>query len=343
LLDDISEHARRLHQQAIVIDAHSDILAAVADGRAKLAERAVVAEGHTRDALGHYDLPRWLEGGMTAQVCTIYIARHLLHHSVIRGLDIAAAAYAEVASNDQLVLAKTTAEIRQAKQDGKVAMVLSFEGVDALGGTLDYLPLYHALGVRMASLTHARRNFYSGGVERGVDERAGLSTLGREAIRKFDELGIVVDLRHMDARAIFEAMEITRNPVVMSHINARLAFPEDPDDAPHHPFSADKGVDRIGMLRKIGESGGVVCIIFWKQGTVDNIVDDIVYVADHIGIDHVGLGTDLYGFDAAPVGAEDVSCFPRITDRLLKRGFSDDEVLRVLGGNLMRVFDQVWK
>jgi membrane dipeptidase len=277
------------------------------------------------------------------QICALFIARDLLDRPILRGLDMVAAAYQEAAANEQLVLATTTEAIRQAKREGKVAIVLSFEGADPLGGTLRYLPLYYQLGVRMASLTHARRNFYSGGVERDMDEKMGLTPLGREAIRKFDELGIVVDLRHMDARAIFEAMEISRNPVVMSHVNARQAFPEDPNDAPHHPFTADKGVDRIKMLRQIGESGGVVCIIFWKQGTVEAIVDDIVYVADHIGIEHVGLGTDFFGFDTAPVGAEDVSCFPRVTDRLLQRGFSDDEVVRVLGGNLMRVFDQVWK
>lgn len=342
-MDEISERAAKLHRSAIVIDGHSDILKAVADGTVRLGERTIIEGITTRDVRGHYDLPRWLDGGITVQVCALYIDRHLLHQPVIRGLDMAAAAYEEIAANDQLVLATTTDEIRQAKRDGKVAIVLSFEGADPLGGTLRYLPLYYRLGVRMASLTHARRNFFSGGVERGMDEKAGLSSLGREAIRRFDDLGIVIDLRHMDAKAIFETMEITHNPVIMSHVNARQAFPLDPDDAPHHPFSADKGVDRIGMMRRIGESGGVVCIIFWKQGTVDAIVDDIVYVADQIGIAHAGLGTDLYGFDAAPVGAEDVSCFPRITERLLQRGYSDDEVLGVLGGNLMRVFDQVWK
>lgn len=343
MFETISERARQLHQASIVIDAHSDILASVADGKVKLGERTIVEGVTTREPRGHYDLPRWLEGGITMQICALYVGRDHLHRAVTRGLDMAAAAYREVALNDRLTLATTTADIRQAKRDGTVAIVLSFEGVDALGGTLDYLPLYHRLGVRMASLTHARRNFYSGGVERGMDEKAGLTPLGREAIQRFDELGIVIDLRHMDAKAIFETIEISRNPVVMSHVNARLAFPADPDDAPHHPFTADKGVDRLGMLRKIGASGGVACVIFWRQGSIDNLVDDIVYVGERIGIEHAGLGTDLFGFDTAPTGAEDVSRFPHITERLVQRGFSDDEIAGVLGGNLMRVFDSVWK
>ncbi len=224
-----------------------------------------------------------------------------------------------------------------------MALVLSFEGADPLGGTLKYLPLYYAMGVRMASLTHARRNFYSGGVEKGMDEKAGLSTLGMEAIRRFNELGIVVDLRHMDARACFQALEISTQPVIMSHINARQAFPHDPDDAPHHPYTADKGVDRLKMMRDIAASGGVICIIFYRQGNIQGLVDDISYVVENVGIEHVSLGTDLYGFDTAPEGCEDISKIPYLTEALVQRGFSDDDIRAFLGGNLMRVFDQVWK
>ena len=168
-MDDVSEHARALHEQAIVIDAHSDILMAVADGRVRLGERTVVDGVTTRDVRGHYDLPRWLEGGLTAQICALFVSSHLLSQSVTRGLDMVAAAYREIAANKRLVLARTTDDIRNAKRDGNVAVVLSFEGADPLGGTLTYLPLYYELGVRMASLTHARRNFFSGGVEREAD------------------------------------------------------------------------------------------------------------------------------------------------------------------------------
>jgi membrane dipeptidase len=342
-MNEISERIVRLHKQSIVIDAHSDILMAVADGRVKLGERTVVEGITSRDVRGHYDLPRWIEGGITAQVCALFVAREELDQPVVRGLDMAASAYAEIAQNEQLVLATTVEQIRQAKRDNKVAIILSFEGADPLGGSLKYLPLYYKLGLRMASLTHARRNYFSGGVERGMDEKAGLSTLGKEAIQAFDDLGIVVDLRHMDARAIFQAMEITKNPVIMSHINARQAFPIDPDDAPHHPFSADKGVDRIKMMRQIADTGGVICTIFWKQGDIEGVVDDIVYVAETVGAEHAGLGTDFYGFDTAPQGAEDVSKFPHITERLARRGFSDDEIVGIIGGNIMRVFEKVWK
>lgn len=338
----ISERARRLHESAIIVDGHSDILKAVADGTVRLGERTVVNEVTTRNVYGHYDLPRWLEGGVTNQVCALFIDRHWLHAAPQRGFDMVACAYEEIAENDQLTLAITTEEIRRAKREGKVAITLSFEGADPLGGNLKYMRIFYQLGVRMISLTHARRNYFSGGVERGMDELSGLSGLGMDAIRMCDELGIVIDMRHLDARAINQILEMSHRPVIMSHINAHQAFPHNPDDAPHFPFTNDKGVDRRGMMEKIAASGGVICIIFWKQGDIHGVVDDIAYVAKEVGPEYVGLGTDLYGFDHAPKGAEDVSKFPYITELLVQRGFNDEEIYGILGQNMMRVFESVW-
>ena len=154
----LSEHAARLHRESIVIDAHSDILQAVNDGQVKLGVRTVVQGMTTRSVVGHYDLPRWLEGGVTAQVCALFVRARELHVPLTTALDLATAAYEEIAANEQLVLATSVADIERAKQNGKVALVLSMEGTDPLGGDLKYLRLFYQLGVRMASLTHARRD-----------------------------------------------------------------------------------------------------------------------------------------------------------------------------------------
>ncbi len=108
LPQNISDHARQLHGSSIVIDAHSDVLKAVADGTIELGERTDTTHISGRGVEGHYDLPRWIEGGVTAQVCALYIDRFLLHQPVIRGLDMAACAYEEAEKNEQLVIAKTT-------------------------------------------------------------------------------------------------------------------------------------------------------------------------------------------------------------------------------------------
>ena len=338
-----TEHAAMLHREAIVIDAHSDILMAVADGRVRLGERTIVEGITKRDVRGHYDLPRWLEGGVTAQVCALFIEKAFLHMPLNRALDMAACAYDEIAQNDCLMLATTSEEIRQAKREGKVALILSFEGADPLVGNLKYLRLFYQLGVRMISLTHARRNYFAGGVIRDMAEDGGLTSLGVEAIKMMNELGIVVDLRHLDARAFNQILEITEQPVVVSHVSSRRAFSPDPDAGPYFPFTSVTGLDRRRLLHAVGENGGVVCIIFALQKNVDAVMDDIEYVAAEIGVEHVGLGTDFYGLEIAPVGAEDISKLPLITELLVQRDFSDEQIKGILGGNLLRLFDEVWK
>jgi membrane dipeptidase len=343
-MQELSEHARTLHQDAIVIDAHSDILMAVADGRVRLAERTPTDGITTRDVRGHYDLPRWKEGGVTTQVCALFIRHTEIHYALTRGIDMVAGAYHEIAENEDLVLVTNAAEIRAAKRDGKTGIMLSFEGVDPLGNNLKLLPVFYQLGVRMASLTHARRNYFSGGVMRGeIGEDGGLTPIGRESIKMMNELGIVVDVRHMDARAINQVLDISTQPVIFSHVNALEAFPNDPEDGPYFPFTKDTGIDRQKMLHDIAATGGLACIIFWRQKSIDAIVDNMVHVAEQVGPEHLGLGTDFYGFDMVAEGMEDVSRFPYLTERLIQRGFSDQDIQGILGGNLMRVFERVLK
>lgn len=337
-----AQDARNLHRKAIVIDAHSDVLLAVADGRVRLGERTIVDGITTRDVRGHYDLPRWLEGGVTAQVCAIFISDDHLHHPMDRALQMVASLLEEIAANEQLTLATTVGDIRKAKRDGKVAIVLSLEGVDPLGGNLTYLRLLHLLGVRMASLTHARRNYFAGGVMREVADDMGLTPLGIDAIKLMNELGIVVDLRHLDVKSFWQILEITTAPLVVSHVNARQAFPSDPRSGPHFPFTSRSGLDGRKMLEALAQNGAVLGIIFAKQKDLDSVVADIDYVVQSIGPRHVGLGTDFYGFDIAPHGVEDVSKLPLVTDRLVRLGYPSETILDILGGNFLRLFDEVW-
>lgn len=339
---DTTGRARNLHRDAIVIDAHSDILMAVADERVKLGERTRVDGFHTRDVRGHYDLPRWKEGGVTAQVCAIFVRHTEIHYALTRAIDMVAGAYHEIAENEELVLVKNAGEILRAKQEGKVGIMLSFEGVDPLGYNLKLLPVFYQLGVRMASLTHARRNYFSGGVMRGdIGEDGGLTPIGMDAIRMMNDLGVVVDIRHMDARAVRQVLDISTQPVIVSHVNAIEAFPRNANDKTHFPYSKDSGIDRRQMLRDICATDGVICTIFWRQTSIDGIIDNLEYVAEEVGPRYVGLGSDFYGLDMVADGMEDISRLPVLTERMIERGFSDQDILGILGGNLMRVFDKV--
>ena len=338
----VSQRAAKIHNDSIVIDAHSDILMAVADGRVRLGERTKVNGVHTRDVRGHYDLPRWKDGGVTAQVCALFVRNTEIHYALTRGLDMVAGAYHEIEENDDLVLVRTGDEIRQAKRDGKVGLMLSFEGVDPLGNSLKLMPVFYELGVRMASLTHARRNYFCGGIMRGdIGEDGGLTPIGRDAIRMMNDLGIVVDVRHMDARAIGQVLEISTQPVIFSHVNAIEAFPRSVSDRTYFPYTKDSGINRRQMLKEICGTDGVVCVIFWRQKSIDAIVDNMEYLAEEVGPEYVGLGSDFYGLDMVAAGMEDISRLPVLTEKMMQRGFSDNDIVGILGGNMMRVLDRV--
>ena len=206
----IVEHARQLHRRAIVIDCHSDILNPLADGRCQLKDRLVVEppeswkgleQAQVRvgatpyqlssyaswfQCLGQYDIPRFREGGVTAQVMAIYVDDAFLSASLEKALDMVAALYRELESNaEHLLLAITAADIRRAKTEGKIALILSLEGAEPVGRNLNLLDVFYRLGVRMISLTHSRRNYLADGTQVGV-KTGGLTQLGREVVRRMN-------------------------------------------------------------------------------------------------------------------------------------------------------------
>lgn len=357
-------HAAELHQQAIVIDCHSDILKPIADGKMRLSDRVEVPDpatwvppvgmsaetgaahpfpfsAHTNyfQTMGQYDIPRFVEGGVTAQVCGVYIDDGNLDRSLQRGLDMVWCLHREAQESPNFELATTAEDIRRVKREGKVCGVLSFEGSEALGGDVRYLDLYHRLGLRMASLTHNRRNFLADGPQLNV-KGGGLTAAGKQAIRRMNELGIIVDLVHINDVGFWEILELTSAPVVMSHTSPwmfqRPGLPG--PDRPGFDLKRDKEI-----LEGIAKNGGVLGVIFYRMVDLEDVVGSIEFLLDVIGPDHVGLGSDLYGMDRSPKGLEDMSKVPGITRRLVERGYSDESILKILGGNFMRVFEQVWK
>jgi len=356
-------HARELHRRAIVIDGHSDILIAIADDKVRLGERMEIPHPETWEpplstltdsmssmygfsphtayfgAAGQYSIPQWLAGGITAQVCAIYLGDNDLERALHRGLEMTWWLHREVEENDNCELVTTVDDLERVKREGNCGCILAFEGFEALGVDLRLLDLYYRLGLRMASLTHSRRNLFADGLQPGV-QTGGLTQLGRKAVKRMNELGIVIDLGHLNQVGFWEILEISQAPVVFSHTSPSAFFPRRAEESPRHPsIDTSRGHER---LEAIARNGGVVGVIFYSQGDVDRVVADIEYVVDLIGPDHVGLGSDLYGTEGAPKGLEDISKVPVITERLVQRGHSDEVILKVLGGNYVRVFNQVW-
>jgi membrane dipeptidase len=355
-------HANELHQQAIVIDGHSDILMAIADNKARLgswlqlpdpdtwvpAPQADSAAGQFHEmqphtlyfgSAGQYSIPQFLAGGITVQTCAIYLEDNQLNHAVRRGLEMTWWLQREIQENPGFELVKTIADITRLKQQGKCGAILSFEGLEPLGPDLWMLDLYYRLGLRMASLTHNRRNLYADGVQNCV-KIGGLTELGKQAIRRMNELGIVIDLVHLGETGFWEVLELTQMPVIFSHTSP-YCFSRLPQTDPPHPGFVLRR-DR-GRLEALARNGGMLGVIFFDQGELDKVVGDIEFLLELIGPDHVGLGSDYYGAQFAPRGLEDISKVPAITRALVKRGHSDDVILKILGENFMRVFGQVWK
>jgi membrane dipeptidase len=359
---EIASHASELHRKAIVIDGHSDILMGVADGIVRLGEDFQLPDPMTWKApirsesimqefnpllphalyfgsAGLYSVPQLMRGGVTVLACAIYIEDRQLDLALQRGLQMTRCLHYEVDTNPNFKFVKNVDDILVIKREGKCGAILSFEGFEPLGADLGMLDLYYQLGLRMASLTHNRRNYYADGVQPGI-QTGGLTTLGKQAIRRMNELGIVIDLVHLNEIGFWEVLELAQAPVVVSHTSP-YSFARPGNETPPRP-GFDLPHDRA-KLEALARNGGVLGVIFFGQENLEKIVDDIELLMDVVGPDHIGLGSDLFGQQFSPVGLEDISKTPAITRELVKRGYSDEVILKILGGNFLRVYTQVWK
>lgn len=352
-----------LHHDAIIIDGHSDILMALADGKMRLGDRVAlpphedwqpplgVTESeetklydfspHTAyfQTMGHYDLPRFREGGLTAQAFAIFIDSAHLDRPLHRTLDMVYWLRREAAEHDDFALATNVADLHRIKQEGKSGGFLTFEGFEPLESDLKLLDVFYDLGLRMASLTHSRRNFFADGTQMGV-KTGGLSKPGHDAVKRMNELGIVIDLAHLNVSGSWEVVERSEAPVVLSHCSPRKYFPENPATSPLYPDIVDER--SRALLDAIAKTGGLVGIIAYNQPDLDAFIDDIDFVIRAVGPDHVGLGTDFFGIERAPSGFQTMAELPNLTAGLVARGYTDEVIRKVLGDNYLRVFSQVW-
>ncbi len=355
-------HALELHRSAIVIDGHSDILMQVADGKTQLGTWAHLPDpnawqsdfflesfpdflsGFSKYDLffgsaGLYSVPQWLAGGVTAQGCAIYLEDDQVNTALQRALQMTWYLHHEAEINPAFELVTSLETIHRLKREGKTGAILSFEGCEPLGADLRLLDLFYKLGLRVASLTHNRRNLFADGPQHGV-KTGGLTGLGKQAIRRMNELGIVIDLVHTNEAAFWEILDLTQAPAIMSHTSP-FVFSRSYDEWPPVP-GFDLARDRA-RLEAVAKNGGVLGIIFCMQGDINKVVADIELVMETIGPDHIGLGSDLYGPLLSPKGLEDISKLPALTQRLVARGHSDETICKILAGNYLRVFAQVWK
>jgi membrane dipeptidase len=328
----ISEQALALHRRAIVCDGHCDTILALDRQKRSLGERSTV---------GHADLPRLLEGGVTAQLFALFIEDpYLPGEAIRRTLQLLDLFYRELEANaDRMLLATTAADIRRAKAEGKLAAVLGIEGGEAIEGDLAALRCFHRLGVRLLTVTWNRRNALADG-QMEARTNGGLTTRGVEAVQEMNRLGMIVDLSHLSSAGVRDVLAVSQKPVIASHSNARALR--------DHPRNLTDE-----QVRGIADGGGLVGVtlvpfFIAPEGKVslDRLVDHVEHLLQVGGEDHVGLGTDYDGFGFHGPADQfqemtDVSHLPRLTEALLRRGLGERVIEKVLGKNFLRVLADV--
>jgi membrane dipeptidase len=334
--------AEELHANAVVVDAHNDLLL------------SIMAEGiGPRGTFKHRWLGELRAGGVDVQVCPVYCDPLVPEAHLRQTLLMIAALKREVSeSSDDLALCRTGGEIDAAVADGKIALVLSFEGTQALGPDETLVETFYELGVRMISFTHMGRTLLADG---SGEDAAGsrLTQAGVAVVAEMERLGIVLDVSHLNAAGVEHALEIATRPLVASHSAARAV-------RDHHRNLTDD------QLRGIAVNGGVVGVnllaafISDRDATLERVVDHYEHIAEVAGVEHVGVGpdfvadvfADLYpaDVDLTTEGLDPTATVPglyasrhlsRLTAALLERGFSEGDVRLILGENFRRVFREV--
>jgi membrane dipeptidase len=376
-LPEAAARTKAIHESAIVVDTHNDITSKILDGGFDLGK----PDGKT-----HTDLARMKAGGITAEFFSIYVDPDFTKPGAPdggparRALDMIDVTYQQIERHpDALVLATSESDIRRAKRDGKIAVLMGIEGGHAIENSLFALREFYRLGVRYMTLTHTNTNDWAdsaGGFGRQPEARHhGLSPFGEEVVREMQRIGMLVDVSHVSDDTVASVLRVAKAPIIASHSSSRALA-----NVPRN-LTDDQ-------LRAIGQNGGVVMVNFFvgfldpKQIAHDEaffknhgaeikdirekykddhekmheelgrlrkldpapptplplLIDHIDHVAKVAGIDHVGLGSDFDGIPELPQGLGGVDGLPKITLELVKRGYTDEQVKKVLGENFLRVF-----
>jgi len=370
--DAIAEHARQLHFSSIVLDTHDDTTQRFFSKEFSLGKR---------NSDGHVDIPRMREGGMNAIFFSIWIdGRVMGPPAVQKALDQMDAVHENVRtfSND-LVFARTAEEVRRAHAQGKIAALMGVEGGHMIGNDIRMVRVFGDLGVRYMTLSHFYNDEWA---DSSTDKPAhnGLTDFGKDVVREMNRQGILVDISHVSDKTFYDALEVSKAPLIASHSSCRALcnHVRNMSDEMIKALAAKGGVIQINYEMSFidqaykdaydKETGGVVqhlsgltkncnndeaCIsremLKLRQKLIsegklphvswERIIDHIDHAVKLAGAEHVGLGSDFDGADM-PEGLDDCSKLPKITEALLRKGYSDDDIRKILGGNTLRILEQ---
>jgi membrane dipeptidase len=297
-----------------------------------------------------------LEAGNIGVVgVAIYIEDRYLPDAGLRvALDQIARLYAETQACQQFAICKSYREIQRARAKDKMALLITFEGVEPLGTDLDLLRIFYELGVRAIGLTHARSNAagHGGIFASSGSSREGLTEFGRDLVRECEALGVIIDLAHINPEGFNDVLSVTTKPPIVSHSNPRRYYDIERN-------ISDEQIKMIGERHGVIGVNSVLVSPKKEESTLDRYVDHIEYIADLIGIDGVGVGFDFFEFiysqwpESAKKELAEKFTTPQfihdlrnhsharnLTRKLIERGFSDEEIEKILRSNWLRIFEE---
>ncbi len=358
------EHARRLLKTVPLIDGHNDL-------------PLTIREKHGRDVVGYdiskltpddTDLVKLKQGQVGGQFWSVYVAGtqpdgHFAR-TQLEQIDIARRMIAQYP--DSLALALTADDVYKAFRAGKIASMMGMEGGHAIENSLGALRSFYVLGARYMTLSHFETNDWADSAT-SPPRHDGLSNFGKEVVREMNRLGMFVDIAHVSPKTMADALDVSEAPVMFSHA-ATKALTNHPRNVPDE------------ILRRLPKNGGVIMIAFipafvsqevadWMpplqggktkaqrdqelkeklakgpkpEATLQQVADHIEHARKVAGADHVGIGSDFYGSGDMPKGLEDVSKYPYLFAELIQRGWSDEDLKKLAGENILRAMRQMEK
>ncbi len=365
----LTEDALRIHRNALLVDGHNDLPWELRKTGGPGFRDVDIAHPQPKF---HTDLPRLRKGGVGAQFWSAWVpsstaAKGKAVTTTLEQIDVIHRMVKRY-PND-LEMASGPDDIERIHKAGKIASLIGIEGGHSIDNSLGVLRMYYKLGARYMTLTHSESLDWADSAT-DKPKAHGLSKFGEEVVLEMNALGMLVDLSHVSPETMRAALKVTKAPVIFSHSSAR-ALADHPRNVPDDVLKLVKENNGVVMVNFysgfiVPEGARVTRNMFevsrelrakypddtryqealrqwlkdhdYPAGTVHTIVDHIEHIIQIAGIDHVGLGSDFDGVTRLPAQMEDVSCYPYITQELLNRGYKEEDIRKILGGNLLRVF-----
>ena len=348
MMNIINKHAEELHEKCTLVDAHLDLLMDVEEQKRHKKRKDVIREDYLED---------FKKGKMNLIVSSLFIDDDFIPEMSLRNaLDQISAFHYELDNlKDEIAFCKSYDDIVNAKKNGKIGVMLSFEGLEPIQNDFNLLRAFYELGVRGVGITWSRRNYAADGCHYSdIDEgkKGGLTDFGAAVVKEAERLGMLIDVSHLNDEGFYDVMKFAQGPVIASHSDCR-------------ELASSKRNLTDDMIKCIASKGGVIGMNGAnefvdddrKKQDVDHLADHVDHIVKVAGVDYVGLGFDFCDMLDLRLSPEQraLETFPTfdvikghahiqdLTECLIKRGYTDDQIEKILGGNFLRVYKDVLK